>query len=219
MEKLYTALNEVDQLVIKNILEQTEFDLDMQSQTAVFEKKMKEVCYYFIFTKEQKIWEPLRFAYDTKLEPIQLFEIRSKDQKIICFKGARNLKQEEVSFVFTQMVRNASLFYFPEDMMALKLPEALEFLDRTMIDEQGNAWYALNAKEQMVMKLLFASGFLFEVKFDVDVLPHVEEILKLTTELAGKNADEITIADMKEVAFRDEFVKGVHQIFEIKDEK
>lgn len=215
MEKLYGALNEIDQMVIKNILEQTEFDLESESQTAVFEKKMKDMFYYFIFTNEQKVWEPLRFAYDTKLEPIQLFEIRSKEQKVICFKGARKLKQVEVSFVFTQMVRNASLFYFPEQMMGYRFPQALRFLDKTMVDQEGNSWFMLDAKGQMVMKLLFASGFLFEVKFQVDALPHIEAVLNLVFDLSNQSAEEITVADMKQIAFTEEFVEGVRRIFKV----
>ena len=43
MEMFYSELNDVDQIIIKNILEQTEFDLENVQETAMFEKKMKDI--------------------------------------------------------------------------------------------------------------------------------------------------------------------------------
>ena len=215
MEMFYSELNDVDQIIIKNILEQTEFDLENVQETAMFEKKMKDIFYYFIFTKSKKIWEPIRFAYDTKLEPIQLFDIRSKDFKIICLKGRRKLKHDEVAHILTQMIRNASLFFIPKQMEALSLKDAYLFLEREMVDENGKGWFSLDPKSQIVMKLLFVSGFLFEVRFQVDVVLHVDAILDLALDCAvSKENESITVSDLKTAAFTDAFIQGVRKIFQ-----
>ena len=213
MERMYKQLNEIDQMIIKNILEQTEFDLEDTQQTSVFEKSVKDAFYYFIFTKDEKIWEPICFAYHTKLEPIHLFQIRSQAFKIICFKGTRKLKRDEVAYVLTQMVRNASLFYIPKQIENMTIDAALSFLEKEMIDESGQPLFHLDAKSQLVMKLLFASGFLHEMKFCVDVIPKIEDVFALVIAICEKEKNRITIADLKTAAFTDEFIESVRKIF------
>ncbi|MDF2606067.1 MAG: hypothetical protein K0S34_257 [Bacillales bacterium] len=197
---LYSKLELNDITIFSNILENTSFEIE-DSKNSVFNKKIGNFFYYLIFTKEREIIDPLLFAYSVKLEPIQIYNVSEKNSTVVCFKSKEKYKHSEVEIVLSQMIANANFFRFAEEDLN---KTADSFI--VEISEQQNNTSDFSPEQLLAIKLLFTTGYVYYVNFDIEKIKQISNYaLKTALDAINKTLSEATIAELRDIALTDEY--------------
>jgi hypothetical protein len=193
-----------DLTIISNILNKTSFELEGDNNS-VFNKKVGDYYYYFVFTKNSEIIDPLLFAYSVKLEPIQIYNLPDKEYTVICFKSQHKYKHSEVELVLSQMIANSNFFRFPEQCLTDSIDNYIQKLsiEQSKLND-------FTPEQLFSIKLLFATGYVYHVNFNFDKIISISShALDIALQIVGKDILTATVDELRKVALTEYYYNKV----------